>query len=215
MCRKLLESGINIEEFQLFVASQFPPGDCIPSSPASLTEVFKAITNHGLWDYFHFSPLVQIAKKFGGDDPEMESLIQTYRKDLKAYMLIATLENYIEVNSDVTDPPAAKRAKYDLRYYTPVEWKTEFIDHSLQYLAEVWEVFSCHYLIPDCPPTCVLDRVRKGCFSVTWLVPTGLIPQLIKRTKSYTTFYQQHRILRVTVRDECIYEEENTLVSFL
>ena len=215
MCRKLLESGIDIEEFQLFVTSQFPPGDCIPSSPASLTEVFKAITNHGLWDYFHFSPLVQIAKKFGGNDPEMESLIQTYKKDLKAYKLVATLENYIEVDIDVTDPPAAKRAKYDLRYYTPVEWKTEFIDHSIQYLAEVWEIFSCHYLIPDSPPTCVLDRVCKGCFSVTWLVPSDLIPQLIKRTKNDTTFYQQHRILRVTVRDECIYEDKNTLVSFL
>ena len=39
--------------------------------------------------------------------------------------------------------------------------------HSLQYLTEVWEEFSCHYLIPDSPPTALLDRVCRDCFSVT------------------------------------------------
>ena len=215
VCSKLFRIGVDMKEFQLFVANQFPPGDCIPASPASLVDVFKAITNHGLWDYLHFSPLVRIAKKFCANDPEIEGWVQTYKQDLKAYQIVTTLEEYIEADRNVAELPQAECAKYDSRYYTPVEWKTKFVDHSLHYLAEVWELFSYQYLLPDSPPTTLLDRVRKGCFSITWLVPSGLIPQLIKKMKDHTGFFQQHRILRVVVGDECIYEEKDTLVSSL
>ena len=64
----------------------------------------------------------------------------------------------------------------------------------------------------------LLDRVRRGCFSVTWLVPTGLIPQLVKRVQLETEFFQKHRILKVTVGKECVYKEiaeEITSVSSL
>jgi len=56
-----------------------------------------------------------------------------------------------------------------------------------------------------------------GCLSVTWLVPSGLIPQLIKQAKLDTEFFQQNNILKVTVGDECVYDnikEESTLVGF-
>ena len=128
-------------------------------------------------------------------------------KDLKAYNLVTTVEEYIEIDLEIAGPPSAKRAKHNPHYYTPVEWKTKFMDHSLQYLAEVWELFSSHYLVPDSPPTALLDRVRRGCFSVTWLVPTGLIPSLIKSVQLDTEFFQQHRIVKVTVGKECVYKE--------
>ena len=169
-----------------------------------------------------------IVQTFGANDPEMEGWVQTYQKDLKAYQLVTTVEDYIEADLDVPDPPEAdldvadtppaKRARYDPRYYTAVKWKTKFVDHSLQYLADVWKLFSSHYLVPDCPPTALLDRVRRGCFSVTWLVPSGLIPSLIKRVQLDTEFFQQYRIVKVTVGRECVYKEtaeESTLVGFL
>ena len=218
VCNKLFQKGVNTKEFRLFVRNQFPPGDCIPPPPAGLTEVFEAITHHGLWDYFHYSPLVQIAKKFAADDPEMEGWVETYKRDLKAYNLVTTVEEYIETDLEIAGPPSANRAKYNSRYYTPMEWKTKFVDHSLQYLAEVWELFSYHYLVPDSPPSALLDRVRRGCFSMTWLVPSGLIPSLIKRMQLETEFFQQYRIVKVTVGNECVYKEtaeESTLVGFL
>ena len=219
VCSKLFRNGVDTEEFRLFVANQFPPGDCIPQSPTSLLKIFEAITYHGLWDYLHYSPLVRIAKKFGANDPEIEGWVKTYKKDVKAHSVVTTVEEYIEADFDVADPlPPAKRAKYDPRYYRSVEWKTEFLDHSLHYLAEVWELFSSRYLMPDSPPTTLLDRIREGCFSVTWLVPSGLIEPLIERAKIDTEFFQQHCILKVTVEGECIYEdvtEEDTAVSLL
>ena len=216
VCKKLLKNGVDTEQFRLFVTNQFPPGDCIPPPPASLTEIFTAITTHRLWDCLHYSPLVHIVQTFGADDPEMMSLVQTYEQDLKAFSLTTTVEDYIEADLGIADPPPADCAKYDSRYYCPVEWKTNFMDHTLQYLAEVWKLFSCRYLMPDSPPTALLDRVRKGCFVVTWLVPSSLIELLIKKASIETDFFRQHHILKVTVGDKCVYEDTaggNTLVS--
>ena len=208
---KMLKNGVDIEKFRLFVAALFPPGDCIPQLPTSLTKVFEAITHHGLWDYIHYSPLVRIARNFGAGDPEVEIWIQNYLKDLKAYTIVASIEDCIDSDLDAcTDQSRADIAKYDPRYNRPVEWKTDFDDHSLQHLINVWEMFSAQFLLPVSPPTALLDRLRKGCVSVTWLVPSCLIQQLIKGVKVNVTFFQKHRILKVEVEHKVVYEEEET-----
>ena len=205
-CNKLFKNGVDINQFWLFVTALFPPGDCIPPPPTDFTKVFVAITRHGLWSYFHYSPLARIIREFCANDPEKETLIQQYQKDLKSYKLVTNIEDCIESVLDAnTDPPPAK---YDSRYVCRMEWKTDFLDHSLEYLTDVWEMFSSHYLVPDSPPTALLDRVRSGCVTITWLVPSGLIPQLLKTAKVDTDFFQKHRILKVTVGDHCIYEEQ-------
>ena len=214
VCDKLNKNEVDTEQIRLFATNQFPPGHFIPPHPASLVEIFKAITSHGVWDCLHYSPLVHIVRTFGPGDSEMKEWVQTYEKDLKAYQIITTVENYIDADLGVSDLPPAECAKYDTYYYQAVEWKTNFIDHSLKYLAEVWELFSCNYLVPESPPTALLDRVQHGCFSVRWLVPSKLIPTLKKKVKTNTDFFQQYRILKVTVGDQYIYEEV-TLVSFL
>lgn len=234
VCDWLVKNGVDIEFFRLFVKNQFPPGHCIPPAPAGLIEIFEAITHNGLWDFLHYSPLVKIVQTFGASNSEMESWAETYKKDLKSFRLLTKVENLIDADLDfATLPPQNKvkvdeadldvllpgeRAKNDLHYYCPVEWKTEFVDHSLQYLAEVWEEFSCHYLGPKSPPTALLDRVCKGCFAITWLVPSYLIPALIKRAKTDTDFFQQRHIVGVTVGEECVYEKvvgESASVSSL
>ena len=304
VCNKLSKKRVSIRQFRPFVKKQFPPGDFIPPPPASFTEIFEAITYHGLWDFLHYSPLVHIIHKFGGNDPEMEGWVQNYRKDLKAYSMVTTVEKYIEADlnvtnlspakrakydRDVADTPPAKRAKYDRdvadappatrakydhdviatppakrvktdhdvtdtppatrakydhdviatppakrvktdhdvadtppanlakydsHYYCPVEWKTDFIDHSLNHLNEVWKLFSSHYLMPDTPPTALLNgnHLHKSGSLVTWLIPSALIPSLIKRAQTDSDFFQQHRILRMTVGGKCVYEEV-TMVS--
>ena len=113
---------------------------------------------------------------------------------------------------NIADTLPANLAKYDSRYCCPVEWKTNFNDHSLNHLTEVWKLFSSHYLKPDSPQTALLDHVHKGASLVTWLVPSGLISSLIKRVQNDSDFLRQHRILRMTVEGRCVYEEV-TMVS--
>jgi len=209
VCNKMLKNGVNIETFRLFVLALFPPGDCVPPLPTSLTQVFEAITHHGLWDSLHYSPLVRIVQKFGAGDPEMKSWIKSYKKDLKAYTIVASIEDYIESDLDTcTDQSRVDSVKYDPRYNTPVEWKTDLVDHSLQHLSDVWEQFSDKYLMPESPPTALLDRVRKGCVSVTWLVPSYLIPQLVRVVEVDAEFLQRYHILKVTVGGKVVYGEE-------
>ena len=162
---------------------------------------------------FSLLPTCENVKKFGANDSEMEGWVKTYKQDLKAYSMITKVEDFIE--SDLGHPPPTKKAKYDLHYNTPVEWKTDFVDHSLQYLAEVWELFSCRYLMPDSPPTSLLNRVREGCFIATWLVPSNLISPLMKVAKTDTDFFRQYHISKVTVGCQCVYDEKSNLVSSL
>ena len=166
VCHKLLKNGVDTEEFRFFVTNLFPPGNCIPPPPANLIEMFKAITNHGLWDCLHYSPLVHIAQTFIAGDPEMKELVRIYKKDVKAYSIIANLGDYIEayLEADLeVDLPPAIRTKNAPRYYDPVKLvESEQIDHTLQYFTEVWEMFSSHYLLPDSPPTALVDRIRKA-----------------------------------------------------
>ena len=212
VCKRMVENGVDVDEFRLFTVALFPPGDCIPQSPTNLTKVFEAITRHGLWDSLHYSPLVRIVRKFGASDPEMEAWIRDYKKDLRAYTLLTTVEDCIESELVASaEPPPAEIAKYDSRYCCPVEWKTDFDDHTLHYLADVLEMFSDRYLLPDSPATALLDRVRRGCISVVWLVPSYLIPQLLKIVQVDTTFFRKHHILKVTVGGEVVYEEVSSV----
>ena len=212
ICNKMLKNEVDIKEFQLFVAAQFPPGDCIPQAPTNFAEVFEAITHHGLWDCLHYSPLVRIVQKFGAGDPEMMAWIQSYEKDVKSYTNVTRIEDCIESNLDTcSDQSQVNSAKYDPHYNCVVEWKikTDFADHSLQHLTNLWELFSVQYLGPDSPPTALLDHVHKdSCMSVTWLVPAYLIPQLIKTAKIETEFFQEHSIFKVIVGNKIVYEEE-------
>ena len=126
---------------------------------------------------------------------------------------IAKIEDCIEQKLDSYAkiiPSPAEKTKYDTHCFTPMEWKTEFVDHSLQYFVDVWKRFSSNYILPDVSPTALLDCVRIGCLSITWLVPSDLVPQLIKSAEINTEFFYKHRILKVTVGDRCVYEEEKS-----
>jgi len=161
---KMLKNGVDIEKFRFFVVALFRPRDCIPPLPTNLTKIFEAITHHGLWDSLHYSPLVRIVREFGAGDPEMKAWIENYKKDVRSYSLLTRIDDHI-MSELVTcaATPAAKGAKYDPRYCHPVERITYLGDHILHYFTEVWGMLSGHFLLPDSPPTALLDYVRSGC----------------------------------------------------
>ena len=75
--------------------------------PTGLTEIFGALIHHGLWSYFHYSPLIHIIQTFAANDTEMKSWVQSYEKDLKAYQLV-TVEEHIDVDLCIGDPSSSK-----------------------------------------------------------------------------------------------------------
>jgi len=133
-CKKLREKHLSVEDFRLFLACLFPPGDWIPKS-SNIDEIFESITHNQLWNFWYFHPLQQIVEKFLGDDQELKSCIETYKKDLAAYKATAKLVDYID---DVGSHPSEEEqepAKYDRRYYHKLSIKltTKFTSHTLEY----------------------------------------------------------------------------------
>ena len=115
VCEKLSKNGVDIKSFRLFIIALFHPGRCIPPLPTDINKVFEAITDHGLWDSLHCSPLVLIVQKFGSCDPEMTDWIQNYLKDLKSHKLLTNVQDLIKSELVAsTEPSPAKKAKYDL-----------------------------------------------------------------------------------------------------
>ena len=200
----MTQNGVDVEDFRFFAITSFPPGDVIPLPPTSLAEIFTAITDHHLWDYFHYSPLECIVNKFGAGDPEMVRWVQSYKDDFSSYISTIQIQDYIDPNPTTS---------CSLRYCCPVQWKITFANNTLQHLYEVWKLFSAQYLDPDPPPTSLLERVHEveSSISVTWLVPSYLIPQIIKKVKANAKFLQRHGIWNVTVADQCIYDEQEAI----
>ena len=210
---KMIQTGVDIEEFRFFVVNSLPLGYVIPPHPAPLAEIFTAITCHRLWDYFHYSPLVLVVREYFDGDPEMEALVQEYKRELRSRNLKTKIVDYIEPK--LGDPTA----KCDIRYYCSLEWEItpSFADNTLQYLSYVWGMFSACYLNPDPPSTSSLESVCEDGSSIAWRVPSYLIPKLINKVKDNTSFFHKHGISKVKVADYCVYEQqraiENTSVS--
>ena len=200
----MTQNGVDVEEFRFFAITSFPPGDVIPLPPTSLSEIFTAITHHHLWDGFHYSPLERIVSKFGAGDPEMVRWVQSYKEDFSSYSSTMQILDYVDPNPTT---------RCSLRYCCPVQWKITFANNTLQYLYDVWELFSAHYLEPDPPLTSLLECVHgvESSISVMWLVPSYLIPQIIKKVKANAKFLQRHGIWNVTVADQCIYDEQEAI----
>ena len=210
---KMVQTGVDVEEFRFFVVNSLPLGYVIPPHPATLTEIFTAITCHRLWDYFHYSPLVHVVRRYFDGDPKMEALVQEYKRELRSYNLKTKIIDYVEPKLD------DHTAKCNLRYYCSVEWEItqSFADNTLQYLSYVWGMFSAHFLDPDPPSTSLLESVREDGRKITWRVPSYLIPKLISKVKDDTNFFYKHSILKVKVADYFVYIQqraiENTSVS--
>ena len=212
---RLQQKQTNVREFRLFVIARFPPGDCIPQS-GDLGELFEAITRNGLWDFWNYQPLEDIVHQFGADDKQMEDWVNKYKADLAGFKACTKIVHYMAVvesdssfdESDQDQPTQPKQAKYDRKYYhkLSVRLKVKVTDQSLSYIDDIWRSVSEYHLIP--PLSSLLDHICKGSITVVWLIPTGLVPRLLKQIHEAGDFFHQHRITSVTLHDRCVYDEE-------
>ena len=217
---RLQQKGIDVRDFRQFVIPLFPPGDCIPHS-ADLAEIFEAITRNGLWDFWNYRSLEGIVQHFGAGDVEMSGWIKEYKADLAGFKACTKIANYLSVvdsdssfdESDSEQPTSRKPAKYDHRYFRTLslKLKANVTDRSLLYIDDLWSSVSECFLLP--PLSALLHHVHKGCITVVWLFPTGLVPQLLKQICQAGNFFQQHHIASVTLDDQCVYDEQTSTVE--
>ena len=217
---RLQQKGIDVRKFRLFVVARFPPGDCIPHT-ADLAEIFEAITRNRLWDFLNYQPLEDIVQHFGADDEQLKDWVKEYKADLVGFKACTKIVHYLAVvesdssfdESESEQPTLPKPARYHHEYYRKLslKLKVKVTDQSLSYIDDVWRSVSEYLLLM--PLLTLLDHIHKGCITVVWLIPTGLVPQLLKRIRQAGDFFQQHHIASVTLDDRCVYDEEISTVE--
>jgi len=214
-CKKLREKPINIKEFRQFLKGLFPPGVCIPES-SNIDEILEAITHNELWDHWNWSPLLRVVQEFVGDDQELKSCIEAYKKDLISYKATTRLVDYIAVvDSDPSSEESSSEeqakeqqpAKYDCQYYhkLSIKLETKFTSHTLEYLDDLWEEFADLYNLP--PLVTLLDCVRTSSVLIVWLIPAHLAPRILRAAPHNVDFFRKHQITRIEFDGVCIYPE--------
>ena len=151
-----------------------------------------------MWDYWNYEAIANIVQEFSSDDPELTSLLETYRQDLQSYKVTEKLTDHIDAFSLTPEEEEEQATRYDQQYYKTFSMKLQkrFTDHSLNYIDDLWNEFATLYSLP--PYLALLDRIHKGCVSIVWLVPSHLASQLLDATPlSAGEFYQKHDITRV------------------
>ena len=208
--RKMKEDQIK-GDLRQFILQLFPDisSDLIPNT-SDLIVLFEAMRNNRLWSYMNYFPLEQIVKKFCGDNPEMTGEIEKFKKDRAGFQLATKIKKYI---------PAAKACKHEQlnpvnpNHFTKLSHILDecVADYSLNYLEELWQSLSFHMQLP--PITIVFEIIDSGSVQIVFLIPTKLVPQVVHQAQYSAYFYKQHRIRRVAVGDNWIYDSLVTVAS--
>ena len=202
VCRKLREKPIDMDDLELFLKGLFPEG-CIPKC-SNISEIFKAISDNKLWDYWNYGPLEELLKGVAASDQEIASWITTYKQDLKSYKETTKLIDFAHSVSIIVDE---RPARYDQQYYKRLSFKLKmkFTDHSLSYIDDLWNECADLYGLPSY--MALLDSLHKGCVSIVWLIPSHLAPQIFSVAPHNGVFYHKHEITRVEFDGKSLYQE--------
>lgn len=199
--RKLREKKtINITDFWECLKHFFPEKS-IPRS-SNIEEILGAIRHQKIWNYWNYSLLEKVVTQFVGDDQEMMSLIETYKKDLAAYKETQVLIHYIALRGH-----QSTHYEYNREYYREltIVVGTKFSEHTLKHIENLWKDFADLYNLP--PHAALLKCIREGCVCIVWLIPSYLAYIIHDASPSSVDFYHKYQITRVEFDEEYIYQE--------
>ena len=211
VCEKLQSMPINMHKFLYFVKGLFQCTDFIPDS-TKIDIIFQAMTCHCLWDFLNFSPLHEIAKKFGGNDKEIEKSFKEYQRELASYCAGTKLADHIACTSQFPEEAYIPSVivRKDHRYFLrlSIKVKAKVTEESLDYLTELWDSLSGYLCLPSL--TYILDEIHEGCISATWLIPPIAMSAIVHRIDDPETakFFSKLRIIKMETDDLCLYEEQ-------
>ena len=213
VCEKLEKKLTNVEvkdKLRPHLLSVLPPKaeDCIPNS-SDVREIFEAMRRNELCDYMNYFPLESLIEHFGGDDTELISQMEQYKRDRSSFKLATKIKAYIPAamsNLGTSDEPDPLSIKRDCKYFRrlSIKLKQRVGDHSLLYLDRLWKSLAHALLLPE--PLCLLDAILENSILVIWFIPTDVVPRTIQIAQENTAFFRTHPIESVTIEDEPVYE---------
>ena len=208
---KLKSKKLDFEAFHFFIVALFHPGKCIPQSE-NVIKIFEAVTQNGLWSYWHFSPVENIIKEYAPSDDEMKSWVDNYRKDLSGYKATTKIADAIKIYSnsieefEETDPNQRPPVTCDPTYLRclSVKLKTRVTEKTLVYIDDLWLSLAEYFLLPSL--SVLLDKIQRGCVEVSWLIPPHYVFQIVGNLQENAAFLQSKGIVKVLLDGECVYD---------
>ena len=205
----LMKKNIDMGELRLYITTLFPPGDFVAYAK-SVAEVCEAISHHQLWDFHSFTPVEEIVKKFGGNDPQLTGWIHDYKSEVAGFKAVTKIANYIEAcreEEDIADSEQSimQNIAHDKRYHRKlsIKLKARITEESLNYIDQFWRSIADYFFLPSLPV--LLDTIKEGCVEVTWLVPTVPALQIEANMEDSEDFWRNLEVTRVEMDGAILY----------
>ena len=176
--------------------------------------MFDLLIKYRLCTYQKYNFVEVVAKEFISHDLDIMKLIDDYKKNLGAFFLGTKISDYIKVK----DRSIKERAhgdnlllpRYSRNYYSDLQIILDITieEKHLSWVNDVWNSIANYCNLPSLPA--LLESIQQKCLMVTWMVPvlSGIQVQACFCMKGSKEFFQQHKIVRVVLNDEPLYDEE-------
>ena len=213
----LMKKNIDMGELRLYITTLFPPGDFVAYAK-SVAEVCEAMSHHQLWDFHSFTPVEEIVKKFGENDPQLTGWIRDYKSELAGFKAVTRIADYIEACSDDEDIADSEQsisqniARYDKKYCRKlsIKLKARITEKSLDYIDQFWSSIADYFFLPSL--SVLLDTIKEGCVEVTWLVPTAAALQIEANMEDSEDVWRNLEVTRVEMDGVVYYSATQNMV---
>lgn len=174
------------------------------ASKATVREIFGVIRDRGYWDIDGqpYDLLLSIVEEV--EDEELIAAVENGHKNYYTQYLVTTkVADHIfeyqrkKLVEAVAYMPNLKQLSVKLDGVTVDEC-------SMAYLTDLWKAVKCCVQLPDL--FSVLADIEKGCLSVTWLVPTYVVPALTRLSRYSQELYRKFCIKKMNINGVCFYE---------
>ena len=171
-------------------------------TPQNVSEILESLMIHRLLSYKNFDILRSIINHYASDDPEIKAKLNEYEEELAGYVLVTKMKDYLNAEiqqSELSEPDP------ELLHEISVKVKANVTEKALKYVSELRDSLAYRVKLPV---TAVLfHKIAKGCVEITWLLPCHLTEFTRRRLQESTDYFQQEKILRVTIAGRCVYQE--------
>ena len=215
--RVLQSKNIDMSNFQLFLIPYYLPEEDdndtraidrskfvseVLGTAKSVSETLRSLLVHRLLSYKNFDVLRSIINHYASDDIEIKTKLNEYEEELAGYVLVTKMKDYLNAEiqqSELSEPDP------ELLHEISIKVKANVTEKTMKYVRELRDSLAYQVKLPV---TAVLfHKIAKGCVEITWLLPCHLTEFTRRRLQESTNYFQQEKILRVTIAGRCVYQE--------
>ena len=233
--RKLQNRNVDVDDVQTFLVTLYSSPNSkdgsdtvtvVVESARNLSEIFRALSRYGLWDYLNYYLLQDMIEEFAHDDDELNGMMDQYQKDLTGHILTLKIQTYLDAthnelplvstndsenSDDETIPALPPEQKYKLFKKLRGKIKANVTDHTLNYIIDLWRSLTNQFTLPR--PAMILHEIAEGCIGITWLIPANLVKHIMRMAQETANMFAEEQILTMTLENQCIYPMDTELAS--